>query len=115
MTFLYPFLLLAVKIFLYRLVFEIFFSVKFDFNEPDNDENIFKTITYGIDQMYNLISDMIIAINQKSNICDSLLKNINELIISVTNDDFLSIIDYVYYPTKDEFGRASRINPRYYC
>ena len=88
---------------------EIFFSAKFSFYEKETEEDLYDKLTDGIRAMGMFLNAMKRDINEQCELCETLADKISKMHFAVCPKDMLFVIDYVYYPDKDEFERAGRM------
>lgn len=88
---------------------EIFFSAKFSFYEKETEEDLYDKLTDGITAMGMFLDAMRQDINEQCELCEALNRKISQMHFAVLPKDMLFVIDYAYYPEKDEFERAGRM------
>lgn len=89
---------------------EIFFSAKFAFIENDSKEDLWDKILVGIVRMQKFMENIYSKVGEICNLCEELRRKILKVNVANMPKDFLLASDYVYYPQKDEFVRATRIS-----
>jgi len=88
---------------------EVFFSASYAFPEKDTGADVLKKALLGIETMQIIMDEMYAAVGENCSICEQLREKISHSHILHTPTDFLTVDDYVYYPTKDEFKRGRRL------
>lgn len=89
---------------------EVFFSAEFSFFENGNSVDIYDELMSGIQKMKTFMSAMKERINEPCELCEKIEQEMKKSkFITVPRDMFL-IADYVYYPRKELFERASRVS-----
>lgn len=88
---------------------EVFFSVKFSFFEKETEEDLHDKFMGGISAMGLFLDAMKQAVNEQCELCEALADKISKMHFGLLPKDMLFVIDYVYYPDRDEFERAERM------
>ena len=87
---------------------EVFFSARFSFTEKDSGQDIWDKLVDGLFMMKRFMDYVYSEIGEKCPICEELRKKIDLIDPTHLPEDFVSVIDYVYYPKTGEFERADR-------
>lgn len=90
---------------------EVFFSAKFSYFENGKKEELYDKLMIGIKSMIEFLNVMKSDINEECNLCDELNVKINEIYSMLSIKEMLFIIDYIYYPQRNEFECGDRISP----
>lgn len=88
---------------------EVFFSARFSFTEKSGGQDIWGKLIGGLFTMKRFMDYMYSEIGEKCPICEELRKRIDLIDPMHLPEDFVSVIDYAYYPKTGEFERANRI------
>jgi len=88
---------------------EVFFSAKCSFPEKDTGEDVLKKALSGLASMQDFMDKMYSAVDEDCPLCNQLRDKIAHSNILRTPLDFITVDDYVYYPTRDEFERGGRL------
>lgn len=88
---------------------EVFFSAKFSFIENENKVDLWDKLIFGISTMQKFMETMYSEIGEKCELCEKLKAEIDKAGFLLLPKDFFLISDYVYYPEKEVFERASRM------
>lgn len=89
--------------------FEVFFSAKCSFPEKDAGEDVLKKALSGLASMQDFMDRMHSAVGEDCPLCNQLRDKIAHSNILHIPLDFLTVDDYVYYPTRDEFEHGGRL------
>lgn len=87
---------------------EVHCSLEYIFTQEGKDHDLYHDLIEGISNMKCLLMELYKIINDKSDICDSLIKKIEESMFYTAPKEYLFISDYVYYPQKDLFETGER-------
>lgn len=87
---------------------EVFFSAEFSFHERGRNNELYEDLLSGIENMIQFLKAMKIEINEDCKLCDEIHSLIDKMIFFRVPKDMLFIDDYVYYPQKDSFEKASQ-------
>lgn len=88
---------------------EVFFSTKYAFLEKDSDEDILQKALTGIVSMKEFMDAIYLEINEDCPLCNQLREQIGKSYVMYIPKDFMLVDDYVYYPCREEFEKASRM------
>lgn len=88
---------------------EVFFSAKCSFREKDTGEDVLKKALSGLASMQNFMDKMHSAVGEDCPLCNQLRDKIAHSNMLHAPLDFITVDDYVYYPTRDEFERGGRL------
>ncbi len=88
---------------------EIFFSAEFSFFEDGSSLDIYYELLKGIIKMNNFLNAMKEEINEVCELCKRVEEKISKFNFWVSPRDMFLVTDYVYYPQKDKFDKATRI------
>lgn len=87
---------------------ETMFSAEFSFYERGKKEELYEQFISGINSMKEFIKDMKLAVNEKCELSDQLLKKIDGFNFYRIPKNMLFIDDYVYYGQEDRFEKGAR-------
>lgn len=82
---------------------EVHCSLEYIFTQEGKDHDFYHDLIEGISNMKCLLIELYKIVNDKSDICDSLIKKIEESTFYTAPKEYLFINDYVYYPQKGLF------------
>ena len=88
---------------------EVFFSAAFSFYESGSNLDIYNEISTGISNMKCFLKDLKLELKENCKLCVKIEQEIHKFHFSIIPRDMFLITDYVYYPHKSEFERASRL------
>lgn len=88
---------------------EVFFSAKCSFPEKETGEDVLQKALSGFASMQDFMDKMHSAVGENCHLCSQLRDKISHSSILHIPMDFITVDDYVYYPTKDEFERGGRL------
>ena len=86
---------------------EVFFSMKISFFNEGEKEDLFPKMMMSIDKMDSFMSELYQRYDEKDNLCEKLRIQCMKLVAKDSLDIRRSVWDYIYYPQKDLFDRAS--------
>lgn len=89
---------------------EVNFSVSYSFHEVGSDIELLERALQGVASMKRFMEAMEQDVKEQCPLCDQLKKRINDIHLTDVPLDFLLVSDYTYYPEKDYFDKAERIN-----
>ena len=88
---------------------EVFFSAKYTFHEKDSCEDILQKALMGIVSMQEFLDAIYLEINEDCPLCNKLREQIGGSDVLYIPKDFMLVDDYVYYPSREEFEKATRM------
>lgn len=88
---------------------EVYFSVEFSFFEKGKEKDLYEDIILGIKNMITFLSAMKKDLNENSQLCNRLEKEIKQFKFYRVPKEFLFIDDYAYYCKNNVFERGSRV------
>lgn len=91
-------------------LYEVCFSVSYSFHEADSNIELLERALQGVASMKRFMEVMEQDIGEQCPLCDQLKNRINDIHLTDVPLDFLLVTDYTYYPEKDCFDKAERIN-----
>ena len=87
---------------------EILFSVNYSFHEVNDENDLLKKLISGIRSMLQFMEKMESDIGEECKLCTQIKDRIDKMSFLKAPHDFLSVVDYAYYPQNSVFERAER-------